>query len=263
MKALIIAGGLGTRLFKYTKNKPKGMLQFIDKSLIEHQVTALRNCGITNIVIIRKHLAEKINIKGVRYCDEDPGAEGNMVRGLFHARSEFDDDLLVTYGDLIFEEQIIQKVINSKSMIGVVVDNDWREYWKARHGSDTIDTESMILNGDVIKSLGVGDPEPEKIQGRYVGIIRFSKEVLSKVEDIFNQNKKEYWDKDIPWYTSKNFKKAYMTDYLQCLIDHELPVKAILIQRGWLEFDTNEDYEKALQWAKEGCLSRFYRESKK
>ncbi|MBI1968634.1 phosphocholine cytidylyltransferase family protein [Candidatus Woesearchaeota archaeon] len=261
MKAIIIAGGLGTRLYKYTKDVPKGMLTFLGRSLLQHQVDCFRSCGISNIVIVRKHLADKISIKGVRYIDEDPALEGNMVRGLFHARGEFDDDIIMTYGDVIFEDKVIQVVINDPCSVGCVVDLDWRDYWIARSGSDKEDTESLVLEGKKIISLGVPDPDPEKIDGRYVGIVKFSKSAFSPLEVIFDRQKKLFWDKDEKWYRSKNFKRAYMTDFLQCLIDNAVPVEAIPISHGWLEFDTNEDYERAVKWAKEGTLHRFYRPS--
>ena len=142
--------------------------------------------------------------------------------------------------------------------VGCVVDTNWREYWIARLGSDTEDTESMVLDGKKIKSLGIPNPATQEIDGRYVGILKFSKSAFPEIEAIFEKNKKEFWDKDERWYQSKNFKKAYMTDFLQCLIDNQILVEAITISHGWLEFDTNEDYEKAVQWAENGTLQRFY-----
>lgn len=258
MKAIIIAGGLGTRLYKYTKDVPKGMLTVLGKSLLQHQVDCFRNCGISNIVIVRKHLADKISIKCVRYIDEDPASEGNMVRGLFHARGEFDDDIIMTYGDIIFEDKVIREAIDAPCGVGCVVDLNWRDYWIARSGNDTEDTESLVIEGKKIISLGVPNPEPEKIDGRYVGIVKFSKSAFSQVEAIFDRQKKLFWDKEVKWYQSKNFKKAYMTDFLQCLIDNAVAIEAIPTSHGWLEFDTNEDYERVAKWAEEGTLHRFY-----
>ena len=64
-------------------------------------------------------------------------------------------------------------------------------------------------------------------------------------------------DLDKPWRHSKSFRKAYMTDMLQELVDRRVRVDPILIQRGWMEFDTVEDYEKALQWIKDKSIQRF------
>ena len=48
-----------------------------------------------------------------------------------------------------------------------------------------------------------------------------------------------------------------MTDLLQALIEENEPVQAVTFHHGWIEFDTNEDYETACRWAEEGSLSQF------
>ena len=66
--------------------------------------------------------------------------------------------------------------------------------------------------------------------------------------------KKDFFDK--PWQQSgKTAKKAYMTDLLNALIEDNYSVKAIRFQNGWIEFDTNEDYENALAWVNDGTIS--------
>ena len=95
------------------------------------------------------------------------------------------------------------------------------------------------------------------MQARYIGLIKFSKEGIKKLKKIYHKNKELYWDKDIPWLNSKSFKKAYMTCILQALVNDGAEVKVVTVRRGWMEFDTVEDYEKAMQWAKDNTLKRF------
>ena len=45
MKGIILAAGLGSRLSKYTKDCPKGLLSFLGKSLLHHQLEAMRDLG--------------------------------------------------------------------------------------------------------------------------------------------------------------------------------------------------------------------------
>jgi len=44
---------------------------------------------------------------------------------------------------------------------------------------------------------------------------------------------------------------------LQSGIDNSWKVMANKIKRGWMEFDTNEDYENALRWYKTGKIKEF------
>ena len=135
------------------------------------------------------------------------------------------------------------------------MDINWQEYWQKRYGQINFDTESLKLddNGDVI-SLGEENPALEEIDARYIGLMKFSKQGAKKLKEVWNQNKEEFWDK--PWKTSGNtLKNAYMTDMLQVLIDEGNKVKALETNNGWLEFDTNKDYEKALKWFENGEIN--------
>ena len=54
---------------------------------------------------------------------------------------------------------------------------------------------------------------------------------------------------DKPWQQSgKTVRKAYMTDLLNAIIESGREVKSAQFEHGWIEFDTNEDYEKACKW---------------
>ena len=44
---------------------------------------------------------------------------------------------------------------------------------------------------------------------------------------------------------------------LQSLINEDYKVEPIIIRRGWMEFDTEEDYEKTNQWLKTGFIKNF------
>jgi NDP-sugar pyrophosphorylase family protein len=41
---------------------------------------------------------------------------------------------------------------------------------------------------------------------------------------------------------------------LNAMIEEQCVVNALKTNNGWMEFDTNEDYEKALKWYKNGTL---------
>ena len=44
-----------------------------------------------------------------------------------------------------------------------------------------------------------------------------------------------------------------MTDLLNAIIESGREVKAVHFCNGWIEFDTNEDYENAIEMAKEAA----------
>ena len=60
MKAIILAGGLGTRLQPYTKSLPKPMLPLGGKPILEHEIEWIKKNGIKEIVICVSYLRKKI-----------------------------------------------------------------------------------------------------------------------------------------------------------------------------------------------------------
>ena len=56
MKAVILAGGLGTRLHPYTKSLPKPMLPLGKKPILEHEIEWIKKNGINEIVICVSYL---------------------------------------------------------------------------------------------------------------------------------------------------------------------------------------------------------------
>ena len=256
MKAIILAGGLGTRLGKYTKDMPKCMLDLFGKSLIQRQIDTYKECGIEDIIVVRKHLAEKINLSGVKYVNEKD-YDTHMVVGLFQAREEFNDDILISYGDVLFEKKTLEKLVNFKGEVGIVADTEWKDYWNFRIGDWRKDSESFLIGkNDKIISLGISNPSEDKMNARYVGMIKFSKSALPKINEIYDNAARAYWEK--PWHQSKSFKKAYMTDFMQELIDKGIDVRAVKIKKGWLEFDTIEDYERICDLKTRGKLNKFF-----
>lgn len=259
MKAIILAAGQGTRLKKYTENLPKGMLSFMGKTIIERQIEMYRKCGIENIIVVRGFAADKIPYEGVRYYMNEDYANTNMVESLMSAKSEFDDDIILSYSDILFEEQMLRTMMKSVADFAVAVDDDWKEYWTKRYGRVDFDTESLSIdeNGNIIE-LGLENPKIEDIDARYVGLLKFSREGLKYIEKTMENAYLNFEDK--PWQQSgKTVRKAYMTDLLNAIIESGKEVKAICFHNGWIEFDTNEDYEAACEWIKDGSIKEVLR----
>ena len=92
-----------------------------------------------------------------------------------------------------------------------------------------------------------------KIDARYVGLLKFSAVGLARILKVWDRDYEAYLDKG--WKQSgKKIRQAYMTDLLQAVIEDGAKVKAVEFQNGWIEFDTNEDYENACEWVKDGSI---------
>jgi len=259
MKAIILAAGSGTRLKKYTQDLPKGMLSFMGKTIIERQIETYHACGIKDIVIVRGFAADKIQYPDIRYYDNVNFATTNMVESLLTARQEFNDDVVVSYSDILFEPRLLKAMMTSADDFACAVDDNWKAYWLKRYGRVDFDTESLSIDEeDNITELGLENPPLEKIDARYIGLLKFSQAGLTFIQKTMDAAYKEFENK--PWQQSgKPIRKAYMTDLLNAIIESGRHVRAVHFHNGWVEFDTNEDYEKMLAYATTETLSELIR----
>jgi mannose-1-phosphate guanylyltransferase/phosphomannomutase len=108
VKAVILAGGEGTRLRPLTSNQPKPMMPLVNKPMLEHIVALLARHGFDDIVVTVAYLGNQIRDYfgdgsdfGVRmrYATEDtPLGTAGSVR---NASDELDDTFLVISGDVL------------------------------------------------------------------------------------------------------------------------------------------------------------------
>lgn len=108
MKAVILAGGKGTRLRPYTTHFPKPLMPVGDKPILETVINQLKDAGIKDIIITTGHLSEMIralfndgNKMGVkiRYSLEDTplGTAGPLDL----LRNDLTEDFVVINGDVL------------------------------------------------------------------------------------------------------------------------------------------------------------------
>lgn len=261
MKAIILAAGQGTRLKKYTQDLPKGMLNFMGKTIIKRQIDIYRRTGILDVIIVKGFAGDKINYTNVKYYTNYEYATTNMVESLVTAKEEFDDDIIISYSDILFDQAMLEDLMNNNNDYVVAVDDNWKEYWLERYGKVNFDTESLVIDeNDNIISIGKENPKLEEIDSRYIGLLKFSSKGMKKILEILNKDYEEYIDK--PWKQSgKPIRQAYMTDLLYAISETGEKVKAHRFKNGWVEFDTNEDYEKVCEWSENGIIKKFLLES--
>ena len=262
MKAIILAAGEGKRLRPLTENKPKCMVELFGKNLLDWKIDVLKECGISDIIIITGYMSDKINVKQVRFYENKLFETTNMVETLFCAREEFNDSLLIIYGDIIFEKKVLEKILKSEDEISLVTDENWKEYWKIRFKDPLDDAESLELDQEgFIQSIGQKVKVFDEISGQYIGLIKFSKKYTQKILEFYDKMKEKSKTEKNPLNANLPFEKSYMTDFLQAMINSGFKVKAVPVKNGWLELDSIEDYNIYKKLFDNGEIKKFFNSS--
>jgi L-glutamine-phosphate cytidylyltransferase len=236
MKVIILAAGEGRRLMPYTDGIPKCMVEVNGTPLINYQIDVIRRSGINDIVIVKGHYSEKINIKGTRTYINKIYNKTNMVSSLFCAESELEGEVIISYGDIAYSDSNLQKLIKCKDNISVVIDLDWKKYWMERFQNPLDDAETLRLDklGRIIE-IGKPAKDYSQINGQYIGLIKFTSIGIKRLKQVFNKSKESNK------LQNRDIDSAYMTDLLQTLIDEGENIWPVTVQGEWVEIDTVKD----------------------
>ena len=244
-KALIIAAGLGSRLKKHTKNLPKCMLDFGGKTLLQRQLDAYKKNSIKDISVIRGYKKEKIKYNGIKYFENTDYRNNNILNSIFYAEDFINGNLIISYSDILFDSTVVKRVLKSNHDISVVVDIDWRGYYVGRKDHPISEAENVIFNSNnEVEKIGKINTGNEEVHGEFIGMIKLNNRGTEIFKEHFHRLKKIYWNK--PFQRAKIFQKAYLTDFIQELVDIGFKVHCVIIESGRKEIDTVEDYKKAL-----------------
>lgn len=244
-KAIIIAAGLGSRLGDLTKEIPKCMLKLNGKSLLKRQLDAYSINGIKDISVIRGYLKEKINLEGIKYYENTDYQNNNILNSLFFAEKELNGNVIVSYSDIVFSPKIVERLLESNADISIVVDVDWRGSYTNRKNHPIEEAENVIFDANhSVIDIGKIMTNRGDVHGEFIGMIKFTPKGADIFKRHFHRAKQLFWNK--PFQKSKKFQNAYITDILKDMVDLGVPIHSVIIEQGWKEIDTVEDYENAL-----------------
>jgi len=243
MKAIILAAGSGTRISKNFPALPKALIQVNNISIISRQISLFKKNGIDEIIVITGPFKEKFSMPDITCVYDQKFEEHDILGSLMEAREHIFGDVIITYSDIIFEDLILKKILQTNLDIGIAVDLDWKKAYENRKSHAISEAENILFDNsrnilEIRKNIRNSNLEI----GEFLGIIKLSnngcKLLLKRYDEIRN-------DKCGRFYDTKSLTKAYLTDMIQELIESKIEVKPILISGKWCEIDTIEDLKRA------------------
>ena len=245
-KLVILAAGEGKRLRPLTQARPKCLVEIKGKPLLDWQIEVAEQAGIKEIILVKGYLQEKIDRTGVRSYINKNFSTTNMVETLWCANEEFDEDIIISYGDIIYDLHILQALLESQHKISVVIDKQWESYWANRFENPLDDAESLKVDSEgKIIEIGQKTEDITKIEGQFIGLLKFQGEGLNTLISVYQEGKKCALNGQWPTGCDRKFTKIYMTDFLTGIIELGHEIFEVPVQRGWVEVDSVSDYHLA------------------
>jgi len=245
MRAIILGAGSGSRMGQHTKDIPKVLLDINGKSILERQISLLREHGVNEIFVVTGYKREKHVLKDIEYIFNPRYSETEQLASMMVARTKISDDVLIIFGDIIFDSQILQQILASKDDIAIAIDLDWEKSYNERPDNLKSLADKVLINQKKILRISAKETSfdiKNQTVGEFLGVIKLSangsRTIIKKYEELEKSCVGKFHDAD-------SFKKAKLVDILQELIDSKTEIYPITISGKWCEIDTPIDLERA------------------
>ncbi len=245
MRAIILAAGCGLRLNQHTKDIPKALLDLNGKSILERQISLLREYGVNEIFVVTGYKREKYVLKDIEYIFNPRYSETEQLASMMVARTKIFDDVLVIFGDILFDSQILQQILASNDDIAMAIDLNWeKSYNEGLCNSHPLD-EPVLINQKKVLRISYKQTDTmieNQTVGEFLGVIKLSangsRTIIKKYEELEKSHVGRFHD-------ANSLEKAKLADILQELIDSKIEISFIPVNGKWCEIDTPKDLERA------------------
>lgn len=243
MRAIIIAAGMGSRLEHHTDERPKCMVEIGGRSILSYQLEALRAHGVDDIHIVRGYLSERLVVEGATYWENPDFRNNNILLSLFCAEPAMDGAFVTTYSDIVYRPDVVEKLMASDDDVALVVDRKWYEAYEGRDDHPPEQAELTTVSEGRVVRVGKHVGLEDNPLGEFIGLAKFSEKGALWLKETYADVRAKL-DDDEPFQAAALFRKAYLTDLIEEMIDREYPVGYVPIDGDWREIDTVEDLDR-------------------
>ncbi len=237
--AIVLAASRGSELHELTHDKPKAMLSIAGKTLLGRLLEGLKKAGINKSTVIAGYKAESIDLPGIEKRINDQYESGNELTSLICAQKDFNDDMMIVYGDLLFREYILRDLLETNGEIVVIVDSALDN--PNISGSPDFaycsldDDRSPFMQNVTLTQLSSStDATDKKPSGYWIGMMHVRKQGREWIEAALEELKSQ-----------SNFNELTLPDLLNHLIQQDKPINIHYIDGHWLDVNSLDDINRA------------------
>ena len=205
---------------------------------------------MNNAAIVRGYQADKIKIDAVNILYNPDYKIKNNAHSLMLARDRLKSKCVMVYSDILFDRQILERLLDSPHPITMVIDRAYQSLPFREKNLDLVVAEDSAKNGDgrnlqwnTFKPIArIGKRiDKQKANYEFIGMAFFREEGLKALIQAWDRAQLQ--SKGRPFHEAPSIDKADFTDLIQCLVDQGYPVFGLEIKQGWSELHSLEDVD--------------------
>jgi len=248
---IIPAAGEDPSLSSILNGKPKSMFEVAGKTLLDWQISALKNNNLTNITVITGYKSGKMQAEGTIFQENKNYKRGSELHSLMEARGKMTKGFIMLYSDILFEDHIMAEILTCHEDIILVVDNTMQY-----HAPEANKIQDFVISKNkhqptrrkisfacenIISKIG-SKLNPETATHEFIGLAKFTKTGAEQLLQTYEDCVKNYHGK---FQEADDISQFKFTDLIQEMIDRGYVANFLEIHKGWLEIHRAEDIDLA------------------
>lgn len=187
MQAIILASGYGKRMGDRVEKKPKALLEFDGRSLLQRHLDTLKSLGVSPVVVTTGYLGEQISvavagIDGVTTVANERYDLGSMLslhQGMAHISEN--DGLLVINADVLCNARILKRLVEEPGGNQLLLDRS------GQPGDNAV--RVYVQQGKIVElKRRVASQMHWTMSGESMGFFRFTRKGVRLLRDIVTEN---------------------------------------------------------------------------
>ena len=215
------------------------------KPLISHQIETFKKAGIENVKITVNNSDEfnKFEDKGVKFIEIDTTSSDQLLDSIMSGFDSINEPTILAYGDIMFNEKIVSKLISNEYDIVIAVDSTYK-YHKheidkklelvSYKDNDVDNSRRKLKMTDIYEISKLGkDLDLEEAESEFFGLVYFSSTGLSLLKSSYNH-----------LMASGKSSNSFI-DIMNFMIDKKIKIVCNEFYGGWIELHTENDFKLA------------------
>lgn len=235
-RAIVLAASRGDGFAALTEDKPKVMLPIDGKPLLRHLVDRFKKRGIDDITVVAGYRAEAIDVQGIKLRVNAEHASTGELASLACAIDEFSDDMIISYGDLLFRSYMLRDLTENKSALTVVVDSSTPDASRTADFAWCSEPDDRAMWGQAVtlKKIAREASPATPPHGRWIGLVHARGEGRAWLEAGLRALQ-----------ARDDFARLGLPDLLNALIEQGKTIHVWYVHGHWLDVNSLQDLATA------------------
>ncbi len=241
VSAIVLAASRGEELGDLTEHQPKTMVKIRGTPILSHIVDAYNAVGIKDITVVRGYKKSSVTLPNLTYVDNDAFAEtgelDSLLKALRHRKGR-DQDLVISYGDVLFNKYIPQALCQEKDDFVILVDSDWQNHaGYARLGGFaecSMPNSRKAFNAKILLTRLGNQPSKDDTHGVWMGFLKISASAAAGLQGVIDEI-----------LAVPGNRKAGIPQLLQELLKRRRPIRVLYTVGHWLDINSLDDVVQA------------------